>query len=98
MRALRARTPCCARGAKEVAILYRQQPAARAANAPPHWTSYIPVEDADATAARANGLGGAAVFRAPFDVLTPAAWLRCEIRPGRSCHSGSRPRGSARPW
>jgi hypothetical protein len=69
MRALRARTPCCARGAKEVAILYRQQPAARAANAPPHWTSYIPVEDADATAARANGLGGAAVFRAPFDVL-----------------------------
>src|SRR6266511_3923636 len=54
---------------KEVAILYRQQPEARAAGAPPHWTSYISVEDADATAARANELGGAAVFRAAFDVL-----------------------------
>jgi uncharacterized protein len=57
------------RGGKEVAILYMQQPEARAAGAPPHWTSYISVEDADATAARAGELGGAAVFRAPFDVL-----------------------------
>ncbi len=57
------------RGGSEVAILYRQQPQARAAGAPPHWTSYISVEDADATAARAEGLGGAGVFRAPFDVL-----------------------------
>jgi len=56
-------------GGKEVAVVYRQQPAARAAGAPPHWTSYISVEDADATAARASELGGAAVFRAPFDVL-----------------------------
>src|SRR5918992_1345344 len=53
----------------DVAILYRQQPEARAAGAPPHWTSYISVEDADATAARAAELGGAAVFREPFDVL-----------------------------
>jgi predicted enzyme related to lactoylglutathione lyase len=56
-------------GGNDVAILYRQQPQARAAGAPPHWTSYISVEDADATAARASELGGAAVFRAPFDVL-----------------------------
>jgi uncharacterized protein len=56
-------------GGKEVAILYRQQPEARAAGAPPHWTSYISVEDVDATAARAEELGGGAVFRAPFDVL-----------------------------
>jgi predicted enzyme related to lactoylglutathione lyase len=54
---------------QEVAILYRQQPEARAAGAPPHWTSYISVTDADATAARAGDLGGAAVFREPFDVL-----------------------------
>ena len=54
---------------KDVAILYRQQPEARAAGAPPHWTSYISVEDADATDARAGELGGAAVFREPFDVL-----------------------------
>jgi predicted enzyme related to lactoylglutathione lyase len=54
---------------EEVAILYLQQPEARAAGAPPHWTSYISVEDADATATRASELGGAAVFREPFDVL-----------------------------
>src|SRR5215471_7445162 len=52
----------------DVAICYRQTAQARAAAAPPHWTSYISVEDADATAARAGQLGGAAVFRAPFDV------------------------------
>jgi uncharacterized protein len=56
-------------GGKDVASLYRQMPEARAAGAPPHWTSYISVENADATAARANELGGAAVFREPFDVL-----------------------------
>jgi len=54
---------------KDVAILYRQMPEARAAGAPPHWTSFISVEDAGATAARAGELGGAAVFREPFDVL-----------------------------
>jgi predicted enzyme related to lactoylglutathione lyase len=52
----------------DVAILYRQTAQARAAGASPHWTSYISVEDADATAARAGELGGAAVFREPFDV------------------------------
>src|ERR687898_30331 len=57
------------RGGRDVAILYRQTPEARAAGAPPHWTSFISVEDAGATAARANELGGAAVFREPFDVL-----------------------------
>ena len=57
------------RGGGDVAILYMQQPEARAAGAPPHWTSYISVEDAEATAARADQLGGAAVFREPFDVL-----------------------------
>jgi uncharacterized protein len=56
------------RGGDDVAILYRQQPQARAAGAPPHWTSYISVEDADATARRAGELGGGAVFREPFDV------------------------------
>jgi uncharacterized protein len=53
----------------DVALLYGQQPQARAAGAPPHWTSYISVEDADTTTARAGELGGAAVFRVPFDVL-----------------------------
>src|SRR5918994_5400196 len=57
------------RGAREVAILYRQTPQARAAGAPPHWTSYISVADADRTAAGADELGGGAVFRESFDVL-----------------------------
>jgi uncharacterized protein len=52
----------------EVAILYRQTPQARAAGVPPHWTSFISVEDADATAVRAGELGGAAVFREAFEV------------------------------
>jgi len=53
---------------KEVALLYRQTAQARAAGAPPHWTSYISVQDADATAARAAALGGARAFREAFDV------------------------------
>jgi len=53
---------------QDVAILYRQTAQARAAGAPPHWTSYISVEDAGVAAARAGQLGGAAVFREPFDV------------------------------
>jgi uncharacterized protein len=39
-------------GGKDVAFLHRQTPEARAAGAPPHWTSYISVEDA-AVATRA---------------------------------------------
>ena len=53
---------------QDVAILYRQTAQARAAGAPPHWTSYISVEDAGAAATRAGQLGGTAVFREPFDV------------------------------
>ena len=57
------------RNGKEVAILYRQTREARAAHAPPHWTCFISVEDAEATSARAAELGGEAVFRKPFDVV-----------------------------
>ena len=57
------------RDGKEVAILCRQTPEARAAGTTPHWTSFISIEDADAAAAWAGKLGGAAVFREPFDVL-----------------------------
>jgi hypothetical protein len=53
---------------RDVAILYRQTPQARAAGVAPHWTCFISVEDAAATARRAGELGGAAVFREPFDV------------------------------
>ena len=36
-------------------------------DAPPHWMTYIAVDDIDKVAAEAPGLGGT-VMRAPFDV------------------------------
>jgi uncharacterized protein len=54
-------------GSKAVALLYRQTQEARAARVPPHWTSFISVEDADRMAARVIELGGV-VVRDPFDV------------------------------
>jgi predicted enzyme related to lactoylglutathione lyase len=54
---------------QEVAILYRQTPT--------RWTSFLVVEDAEATAARADELGGAAVARA---VDMPASGRVAAIR------------------
>src|SRR6266498_3604534 len=65
-------------GGEEVAILYRQQPQARAPRGP------------TSSAARRSSAR-------PSMCSTPAAWLRYEIRQGRSCRSGSLVRGSARP-
>jgi uncharacterized protein len=62
-------TLLCRKG-EEAAILYRQTEDARAAGAPPHWNSFVSVEDAAATVARAEALGGTAAFREPFDVPT----------------------------
>jgi uncharacterized protein len=55
------------REGKTVAVLYRQTEMARAADVSPHWTSYIAVDDADESAARARELGGT-LPRDPFDV------------------------------
>ena len=41
--------------------------------APPHWSAYISVDDADATTARAKELGGT-VYAEPFDVGEQAGW------------------------
>jgi uncharacterized protein len=54
------------RDGKEVAILYRQTREARATRAAPHWTPFVSVEDADASARRARELGGV-VLREPID-------------------------------
>jgi predicted enzyme related to lactoylglutathione lyase len=48
-------------GSKAVALLYRQTPEARAASVPPHWTSFISVDDTDRVAARVVELGGVVV-------------------------------------
>jgi uncharacterized protein len=55
---------------QEVAFLYRQTP--------PRWTPVVAVEDADATAARAGELGGAAVARET--VVLPGSGRAAAIR------------------
>jgi predicted enzyme related to lactoylglutathione lyase len=52
----------------EVGGLYKLSEEWRERGAPPHWFSYVTVEDADAAAARARELGGT-VYAGPFDVL-----------------------------
>lgn len=56
------------RDGKAVAAIAGQPAAQREAGAPPMWSSYVSVEDADAAAARAKELG-AAVHAPPFDVM-----------------------------
>ena len=51
---------------EEVAGLFQQGP--DMVGIPPHWTSYVSVDDVDASAAKAASLGGA-VIREPFDVM-----------------------------
>jgi uncharacterized protein len=57
----------CRIDGKDVAAIY-QQPDEERAVAPPHWNSYIAVDDVDATTARARALGPASITE-PFDVL-----------------------------
>jgi hypothetical protein len=51
-----------------VAGLFEQPAESRESGAPPHWISYVSVEDADETARRAAELGGR-VVQEPFDIL-----------------------------
>jgi len=51
---------------EEVAGLFQQGP--DMAGIPPHWTSYVAVEDVGASTQKAAALGGA-VIREPFDVM-----------------------------
>jgi predicted enzyme related to lactoylglutathione lyase len=55
-------------GGRDVAAISPQPEQQRAAGVPPLWNSYITVEDADATAARAKELG-ATVHAPAFDVM-----------------------------
>jgi predicted enzyme related to lactoylglutathione lyase len=54
-------------GGRDVAALY-EMGADERGQLPPHWSSYVNVEDLDAVAGRAAGLG-AAVVAEPFDVM-----------------------------
>jgi predicted enzyme related to lactoylglutathione lyase len=53
---------------KDVAGLTQQQPEEQEQGIPPHWNTYIAVEDAEVVAKEAEGLGGTIVAPA-FDVL-----------------------------
>ena len=55
-------------GGRDVAALYEQGADERAAGIPPHWSSYVSVENADEVAGRVEGLGGK-LLAPPFDVL-----------------------------
>src|SRR6184192_4095337 len=55
-------------GGRAAAALYNMRPEMRAQGIPPHWMSYVAVEDADQTAARARQLGGTIIVQ-PFDVM-----------------------------
>jgi hypothetical protein len=52
----------------EICGLYEMDAGRREIGIPPHWFSYVSVDDADATAARARELGGT-VYGEAFDVM-----------------------------
>ena len=55
-------------GGRDAAAVAQQREEERSQGIPPHWNSYITVDDLDARAARARELGGT-VLAEPFDVL-----------------------------
>jgi uncharacterized protein len=54
---------------KDVGALYQMPPDMTEQGMPPHWLSYVSVENADETAAKAKSLG-ATLMKEPFDVFT----------------------------
>jgi uncharacterized protein len=58
----------CRLGGKSVSAMSAQQEQERAQGIPPHWNSYVTVEDVDAGAAKAREPGGNVLVE-PFDVL-----------------------------
>jgi predicted enzyme related to lactoylglutathione lyase len=53
---------------RDVAAAYTMRPEERSMGAPPHWNSYVTVEDVDESARHAKSLG-ASVLAPPFDVM-----------------------------
>ena len=63
-------------GDKGVAGMYTMPAEMAQMNIPPHWMSYVAVEDADAVAARVTELGGT-VMKYPFDVMEMGRMAVC---------------------
>ena len=55
-------------GGQDVAALYTMDPKQAQTGMPPYWGTYIAVENADASAAKAKSLGGTVIME-PFDVM-----------------------------
>ena len=53
---------------RSVGALYTMRPEERGQGVPPHWNSYVAVESADQSAAKAKTLGGT-ILMEPFDVM-----------------------------
>ena len=53
---------------EDVAALYQMDPGQASTGTPPYWGTYITVESADASAAKAKSLGGTVIME-PFDVM-----------------------------
>ncbi len=53
---------------RDLGALYNMQPEERSHGIPPHWNSYVAVESADKSAAKAKTLGGT-LLAEPFDVM-----------------------------
>src|SRR5204862_3044022 len=58
----------CRLGGRDVAALARQPAQERGQGIPPHWNSYVTVDDVDERAPRVTELGGNLIMP-PFDVL-----------------------------
>jgi len=56
-------------GSKDVGALYELMPEMKAQGVPPHWMSYVSVDNADETAEKAKA-AGATIIKEPFDVFT----------------------------
>lgn len=54
---------------RDVGAAYTMRPAERQGGVPPHWNSYVSVDNADETARRAQELG-AGLLAPPFDVMS----------------------------
>jgi len=64
-------------GGKDLAGLFELPPNLRQMGVPPHWMSYIAVDDADAAAAKVKKHGGS-VQQGPFDVMTHGRMAVCQ--------------------
>ncbi len=53
---------------RTLGALYNMRPEERSQGIPPHWNSYVAVESADTSAAKAKALGGT-ILAEPFDVM-----------------------------